>query len=73
MLSPKRETIMSRLKDEGVCKTRVQSSISTGSQSENQVVIAVGVSSPERESTTFAQMSFKEFMLFSVPYTDIVN
>ena len=44
MVSPKRELIMPLLKSVVVCSTRRQSSISTGVQSENQVLIAVGVS-----------------------------
>jgi hypothetical protein len=68
MASPKRETIMSRLKEEGVCRTSVESVISTGSQSENQVVMAVGVSFAERASMTRSQISLKEFMRFTAPF-----
>ena len=44
MVSPKREVIISLLKSLVVCSTRRQSSISTGVQSENQVLMAVAVS-----------------------------
>lgn len=61
-VSPKRLTIMSRLKVDGVWMTSVESSISTGSQSENQVLMAVGVSFCERMSTTCVQISLSEFI-----------
>ena len=54
--------MMLRLKSDDVWSTSVLSPISTGVQSENQVLTAVWVSSPERISITLAQISFSEFI-----------
>ena len=61
MEEAKRDAMMFLLKSEGVRITRRHSSRSTGSQSENQVLIAVGVSSFLRRRSTSCQISMIEF------------
>ena len=55
--------MMLRLKSDVVCTMSVLLLISMGVQSENQVLIAVWVSSCERLSMTTDQISVSEFMV----------
>ena len=55
--------MMLRLKSDVVCTMSVLLLISMGVQSENQVLIAVWVSSCERLSITTDQISVSEFMV----------
>ena len=62
IVSPKRVVMILRLKSDEVCSTSVLLLISTGTQSENQVLIAVGVSWRARTFKTSFQISFREFI-----------
>ena len=66
MVSEKRFTMISRLKSELVFKTRVEPFISTGSQSSNQVEMAVSVRCSPSTPSTACHISFSEFTLISV-------
>ena len=60
MTSPKRFTMMPRLKSVLVCSTSLQSDKSTAVQSENQVLKAVGVMSLAMISSICFQISSRE-------------
>ena len=66
MLSLKRLFMIFLLNSVVVCSTNLQSSISTGVQSENHVFIAVGVSWFERISMTLSHISLSEFIPITV-------
>ena len=67
--------MMLRLKSDVVCTMSVLLLISMGVQSENQVLIAVWVSSCERLSITTDQISVSEFMVAigSAPSKNVVQ
>ena len=62
IISPKRFSIMFRLKSELVCSTSLQSAMSTALQSANQVLKAVGVISLAMMSRICCQISSRESM-----------
>ena len=63
-----RETMMSRLKLEGVCRTKVSSSRETAMASSNQVLMVVAVISPSIRVSTLAQISAGEFIPDTTPF-----
>ena len=71
MTSPKRFTIMPRLKSVLVCSTSLQSDKSTAVQSENQVLKAVGVMSLAMISSICFQISSRESIRIPVSYTHL--